>query len=139
MQNLPKPVVWAGITFMLVISFVHLIVTPYTFEDAMYKGLLFVVSAISALIAAMGIQEGHKVWGWGLASIVAGATFASYLASGTIGLPGLPAQPDAWREPLALIALVAKGLMLGLAGWVFAAARSSARHGAHSPVGYDAR
>jgi len=132
MQNLPKPVVWAGIALMLVTSFVHLVVAPYAFEDALYKGALFVVSAIGALIAAMGIQEGHLVWGWGLASIVAGATFASYLASVTIGLPGLPAQPEAWQEPLGLVALVAEGLTLGLAGWVFAAARPSARRGAHS-------
>jgi hypothetical protein len=133
-QNLPKPVVWAGITFMLVTSFVHLVVAPYAFEDAMYKGLLFIVCAISALFAAMGIQEGHRIWGWGLANIVAGATLASYLANATIGLPGLPVQPDAWQEPLALVALTAEGLMLGLTGWVFGAARPSARRGAHSLV-----
>jgi hypothetical protein len=131
MQSLPKPVVWAGIAFMLVTSFVHLVVTPYAFEDAMYKGLLFVVGAISALIAAMGIQEGHWVWGWGLASIVAGAIFAGYLANVTIGLPGLPAQPGAWQDPLGLIALVAEGLMIALAAWALHAARSpklSRRH-----------
>lgn len=134
MQNLPKPVVWVGITFMLVTSFVHLVVAPYAFEDAIYKGVLFIMSAISALIAAMGIQEGHEVWGWGLASIVAGATLVSYLANVTIGLPGLPAEPRAWPEPLALIALLAEGLTLVLAGWVFGAARPGARRGAHSLV-----
>jgi uncharacterized membrane protein len=134
MQNLPKPVVWAGISFMLVTSFIHLVVAPYAFEDALYKGVLFVVSGISALIAAMEIQEGCRVWGWGLASIVAGATLASYLANVTIGLPRLPAEPKAWPEPLALIALLAEGLTLVLAGWVFGAARPSARRGAHSLV-----
>jgi hypothetical protein len=135
MQKPPKPVVWAGIAFMLVTSFIHLIVAPYAFEDALYKGSLFVVSAISAMIAAMEIQEGRRVWGWGLASIVAGATLISYLANVTIGLPGLPAEPLRWRDPLALLALLAEGLTLALAAWVLIAMRPSVRHRAHTLVG----
>jgi hypothetical protein len=133
MQNLPKPVIWVGMACMLATSFVHLIVTPYAFEGAIYKGVLFIIGAISALIAAMGIQERHGVWGWGLASIVAGAALASYLANVTIGLPGLPAEPQAWPEPLTLIALLAEGLTLVLAGWVFGTTRHAAR--AYSRVG----
>ena len=134
MQNLPKPLVWSGMALMLAISFAHLIVAPYAFEDAAYKGVLFVASAVCALIAAMGIQEGGALRGWGLGSIVAGATFAGYLANGTVGLPGLPAEPDAWREPLGLIALLAEGLMLVVTFWGFGLAHRGARRTAHHPA-----
>ena len=134
MQNLPKPLVWAGIMLMFLISSIHLIVAQYAFEDAIYKGLLFVVGAISALIAATGIQEGHLVWGWGLASVMAGAAFAGYLANATIGLPGLPVEYTAWQEPLGLVGFGAEGLMLALAAWVFLATRLALRRAAHGVV-----
>ena len=134
MQTLPRPVVWAGITCAFVMSFAHLIVAPYAFEDATYKGLLFVAGAVCALIAATGIQEGHLVWGWGLASAVAGMAFAGFIASTTVGLPGLAAQPAAWREPLGMIALVAEGLMLGLVFWVAIASRLAVRRAARGAL-----
>ena len=131
MPKLPKLLVWVGIMLTLAISFIHLIIAQYAFEDAIYKGLLFVSGAIAALIAAAGIQEGHVVWGWGLAGTLAGAAFAGYLANATIGLPGLPAEPTAWQEPIGLVGLVAEGLMLVLAIYILLAARLAVWIAAH--------
>jgi hypothetical protein len=117
--------------FMLATAFVHLIVAPHAFGDSSLKGLLFVASAVCALIAATGIQEGHLVWGWGLGTIVAGAALASYLMNVTIGLPGLPAEPDGLQEPLGLLALAAEALMLVLAAWVYSTAILETRRHPH--------
>ena len=127
MQSLPKPLVWAGMSLMLLIAFVHLISAPYAFEDATYKGGLLVIAAISALIAATGIQEGAPSWGWGLGSIVVVAALGGYLANSTVGLPGLPAEGQGWRNPLALVALVAEGGLVVLAAGAFSIARRRLR------------
>ena len=122
MQNLPKPCVWAGMTFMLVIGSVHLLLAPHAFDDATYKGILFVAGAIGALFAAMGIQEGGLIRGWALGTLLASATIAGFVADGTIGLPGLSADPQTWQEPLGILALMAESFMLAVAVWVYRAA-----------------
>jgi len=85
MQHLPKPMVWAGMTLLLLSGFIHLISAPYAFADGLYKGGLLVIAGISALIAATGIQEGARGWGWGLGSIVA---IARWPASWSIARSG---------------------------------------------------
>jgi hypothetical protein len=133
-QRLPKPVVWIVMALLLMIAFIHLIVAPDMFSDATYKGLLFIVGAISALIAATGIQEGELVWGWGLGLLVAVVTVVGYIANSTIGLPGLPAEPDAWQEPLGVGSLVAAALLVLLAMWAFRATQRSSPRRASSLV-----
>ena len=117
MRNIPRTIVWAGIALMLVTGIVHLIDAPDAFDEATYKGLLFVANGIGALIAAVGIARGARTWGWGLGLLVAAGAFVGYVASRTIGLPGIPAEPDAWLEPLGVVSLVAEGLVVGLALW----------------------
>ena len=123
MHKLPKPLVWAGMALMLITAFVHLISAPNAFEDGWYKGGLLVVVTISALLAATGIQEGEWAWGWGLGSLVAVAALVGYMANSTVGLPGLPADGDAWGNPLGIVAVVAEGLLVLLAVGAFGAAR----------------
>jgi len=117
MRNIPRTIVWAGIALMLVTGIIHLIDAPDAFDEATYKGLLFVANGIGALIAAVGITRGARTWGWGLGLLVAAGAFVGYVASRTIGLPGIPAEPDAWLEPLGVVSLVAEGLVVGLALW----------------------
>ena len=127
MQHLPKPCIWAGMNLMLVIGAVHLLVVRHAFEDSGYKGVLFLIVVVCAFFAAMGIQESAPVRGWGLGILVAGITFAGFVANGTVGLPGLSADPQTWQEPLGLVALAAEMLMLFAAGWAYLAARHT-RH-----------
>ncbi|HEU5100661.1 MAG TPA: hypothetical protein VFU22_16640 [Roseiflexaceae bacterium] len=127
MRTLPKPCAWAGMTFMLVIGSIHLIVSPHAFDDAAYKGILFLIGMIGAFMAAMGIQEGALMRGWVLGTLVAGATAAGFIANGTVGLPGLNANPQVWQEPLAIIALACEVLMLVVAFWAYEATRHHAR------------
>lgn len=107
--------VWLGIALILVVGVVHLIDVPTSFGDAQYKGILFVANGIGSLVAAVGIYRGSRSWGWGLGLVIAVGSFAAYVASRTVGLPGLLAEPDAWLEPLGIVSLVAEGLFAGLA------------------------
>ena len=123
MQNLPRPCVRAGMMFMLVIGAVHLLMLRHAFDDAGYKGVLFLIGVIAAFFAAMGIQESALIRGWVLGTLVAGATIIGFIADGATGLPGLPADSQTWQQPMGIIALVAESLMLVIAFWAYLAAR----------------
>jgi hypothetical protein len=107
---------------------IHFGTARESFGEATYKGLLFVANGIGALVAAVGVYRDRADWGWLLGALVAGGAFLGYVLSRTVGLPGLPAEPDAWFEPLGIASLVAEAVFL----MAFAATRrlssSSQRH-----------
>lgn len=79
----------------------------------MYKGILFGFNALGAIVAAIGIYRGERVWGWGLGLLVAAGALVGYLISRTVGLPGL--EPDDWMEPLGLLSLAVEAAFTGIA------------------------
>jgi hypothetical protein len=84
------------------------------FGDATYKGVLFVGNGIGAVVAAIGIYRNQWMLGWLLGLLIAGGAILAYVASRTIGLPGLPAEPDAWFEPMGVASLVCETLVVVL-------------------------
>ena len=91
---------------------IHLATARDSFGEATYKGLLFVANGVGALVAAVGVYRDRAYWGWLLGALVAGGAFLGYVLSRTVGLPGLPAEPDAWFEPLGVASLVAEAVFL---------------------------
>jgi hypothetical protein len=102
---------------------IHLATAGDSFGEATYKGLLFVANGAGALVAAVGVYRDRADWGWLLGALVAGGAFLGYVLSRTVGLPGLPAEPDAWFEPLGVASLVAEAVFL----IVFAVTRRQSR------------
>ena len=90
---------------------IHLVTARDSLGEATYKGLLFVANGVGALVAAVGVYRDRN-WGWLLGALVAGGAFLGYVISRTVGLPGLPAEPDAWFEPLGVASLVAEAVFL---------------------------
>lgn len=99
-----------AIGLLLVAGGIHLVTAQGQFSDATYKGLLFLANFAGALLAAVGIWNDDR-WGWILGTMVTGGAVIAYLASRTIGLPGLPVDP-AWLEPLGVLSVVAEALFL---------------------------
>jgi hypothetical protein len=91
---------------------IHLATARDSFGEATYKGLLFVANGVCALVAAVGVYRDRAYWGWLLGALVAGGAFLGYVISRTVGLPGLPAEPDAWFEPLGVASLAAEAVFL---------------------------
>ena len=106
------PVKWLAVAAIAVTGAIHLVDARDAFGEANYKGLLFVVNGLGALVAAVGIDRGQRTWGWWLGLLVAGGAAVGYVLSRTVGLPGLPAEPGAWFEPLGVASLVAELLFL---------------------------
>jgi hypothetical protein len=97
---------------IVVTGLIHLATARDSFAEATYKGLLFVANGIGALVAAVGVYRDRADWGWVLGALVAGGAFLGYVFSRTVGLPGLPAEPEAWFEPLGIASLVAEAVFL---------------------------
>jgi hypothetical protein len=97
---------------IVVIGLIHLGMAGDAFGNARYEGLLFVVNGVGALVAAAGVYRSRGDWGWILGALVAGSTLLAYVISRTVGLPGLPAEPDAWFEPLGVASVIAEVVFL---------------------------
>lgn len=118
MNNNTKMITWLGILLLIVTSLVHFIDAPDSFDEATYKGVLFLLNGVGALIAAYGIFRGSRSWGWTLGLLVAAGAFIGYALSRTVGLPQLPAEPDEWFEPLGILSFLAEGLFVAVYIWI---------------------
>ena len=105
---------WFAIAAIVATGLIHLGEAPDAFGEATYKGLLFVANGVFALVAAVGVYRDRRAWGWSLGLLVAGGAFIGYVLSRTVGLPGLPPEPDAWLEPMGVASLIAEGLFIML-------------------------
>ena len=103
---------WLAIAAILGTGLIHALEAQDAFGEATYKGLLFVGNAAGSLVAAIGIYRSQRMAGWLLGLFVAGGAIIAYVASRTIGLPGLPAEPDAWLEPMGVASLACEGLFV---------------------------
>ena len=112
MRDVPRIFLWLGTILILTIGLIHTIEAPDSFKDAVYKGWLFYANGAGSLIAAYGIYRGKRRWGWDLGLLIAAGSFIGYVASRTVGLPQIPAEPDAWLEPLGVASLIAEGLFV---------------------------
>jgi len=103
----PSPTMkWLAIVAILGAGLIHVAEARDSFGEATYKGLLFLGNGVGALAAAIGIYRDRQALGWVLGVLIAGGAILAYVASRTIGLPGLPAEPDAWLEPMGVASLL---------------------------------
>ena len=114
MKNLPPVYVWLGIVLIAATGLIHWAGAPDGFEEAAYKGWLFCANGVAALVASVGIYRGRRLWGWNLGLVIAAGSMLGYAASRTTGLPLIPAEPDAWLEPLGVVSLIVEGSFVAL-------------------------
>ena len=105
---------WSGIILILLIGTIHAADAKDSFNDAVYKGWLFYANGAAALLAAFLIYRGKNNGGWNFGFLIALGSLMGYVASRTIGLPLIPAEPDAWFEPLGITSLIAEGLFIAV-------------------------
>ena len=131
MKAPPTTLKWLAMAALLGTGFIHTVEARDAFGEATYKGLLFIANGVGALVATVGVYRNRRELGWLLGLLVAGGAFLAYVASRTVGLPGLPAEPDAWFEPMGVASLVCEGLFIIL----FVVAQEGWTHASHdSPV-----
>lgn len=129
MSRISRSQVLIAAVALVASALVHFVETPAAFSDATYKGVLFIANGLAAVVAAIGILRGKWSWGWLLGLVVASGAIAGYVASRTIGLPGIPAEPGAWLEPSGVASVVAEGIFLLCFLAAYRARRHDARNG----------
>lgn len=120
--NLPGIIVWVGILLILATGVIHFMEAPDNFSEAMYKGVLFTLNGVGALIAAVGIYRGSRSWGWGLGVVIAAGAVVGYVMSRTVGLPGLPVD-DEWFEPIGVLSIIVELGFVAVWLWSFTTAK----------------
>ncbi|RCW45973.1 hypothetical protein DFQ14_102275 [Halopolyspora algeriensis] len=102
-----------GSASMLVcgIGAIHLYLLSGNFGFPTYLNAYFALLSAAALLSAVGMLLGRRP-GWGLGSLVALAAIAVYVASRTLGLPGLPELVSRWDDPLGTFSLALAVLLL---------------------------
>jgi hypothetical protein len=87
-------------------------------EYPAYLTAYFVLFVLAALLAVVGMVVGRRPGlaqiGWALGSLVSVASIAMYLASRTVGLPGLPQLVGWWDYALGSFAMALAGLFVAL-------------------------
>lgn len=116
MSNISRIFLWFGIALILATGLIHVSDAPDALSEVAYKGWLFYANGVGALIAAYGIYRQHS-WGWNLGLLIAAGSLIGYVASRSVGLPQIPAEPDAWLEPLGVASLIAEGLFVAVFIW----------------------
>lgn len=110
----PRKVTRAGVWLIALIGVIHLLVIPEYFSEAAYVGLLFLANGIGAGVSAYGIRRGAG-WGWALGALISVLSFAGYIASRTVGLPGAPGiLREGFFDPPGLLSLVLEVLFVAL-------------------------
>ncbi len=114
MSRAPRIVSWLGMALMVTTGLIHVMNAPDSFHEAAYKGWLFYANGMGAWVAAYGIYRGQRSWGWNLGLLIACGSLIGYVASRTVGLPHIPAEPDAWLEPFGVASLIVEGLFVAV-------------------------
>src|SRR5215212_3867721 len=91
----PRAFILASVLLTLACGLIHLIGAPEHLQEASYIGVLFVINAAGALIAALGIYR-DRLWGWLLGVLVAGGAFVMFMVSLLIGLPAYREHIGMW-------------------------------------------
>ena len=109
MAGRDKALLWLGVLTMIATGVIHLVDAPDSYTEATYKGVLFHANALGCLVVVIGLFRNDR-WSWNLGLVIALGSIVAYVASRTVGLPGIAAEPDAWLEPLGVAAVTAEAL-----------------------------
>lgn len=119
--NGPRVTTGLGIVLLLGIAAIRLYWLAGGFPLPDYPAYLagyFALLAAAAVLASVAMVAGRRPGlvhsGWMLGSVVSAASLAMYLASRTVGLPGLGQLVSWWDYPLGTFAMALAALFVGV-------------------------
>src|SRR3954454_9847627 len=106
-----RPLALSGIALILLVGLIHAVDAPEYLEEEAYVGVLFILNAVGALVAALGIWRRSRA-AWALGVLVAAGAFVAFILSRTTGLPGF--KESEW-EAVGLVSLVVEAAYCAVA------------------------
>ena len=96
---------------VVAIGLIHLFLAPEYLREHTYIGVLFILTGVGCAVDApwLWFRGGRPAWLLGAA--IAAATFAAFVLSRTVGLPGF--KESSW-EISGIVSLAVEGLLLAL-------------------------
>ena len=105
---------WAGAYTILFIGASHVLMVGEHFLVAPYLGVLFLANFAGSIVVAAGLFLGRHTWAWLLGDLIAGGALIGFLASRSIGLPGVTEFVGLWLSIAGVLSLALEGLFLAL-------------------------
>jgi hypothetical protein len=96
------------------VALIHLLDAPGTFDDAPYKGWLYVALIVGCLGTAAALVRDSDPRAWTAAALLSSGAIVAYVVSRTIGLPQGADDIGNWNEPLGMASLFVEGTLLAL-------------------------
>ena len=96
------------------VALVHVLDAPGSFQDAPYKGWLYVALILGCLAAAAALVRSSDLRAWAAAAALPLSAIAAFVISRTVGLPQGADDIGNWTEPLGMASLFIGGTLAGL-------------------------
>ncbi len=96
------------------VALVHLLDAPGSFQDAPYKGWLYVGLILGCLGAGAALIRSSDLRAWAAAATLPLGAIVAFVISRTVGLPQGADDIGNWTEPLGMASLFVEGTLAGL-------------------------
>jgi hypothetical protein len=124
--NRPLPR-WGAAAMLFIASGTHVPLIARHLEEAPYVGVLFIALSVVCFVLAICLVAFDADAVWLLSGAVCLAALVAFLASRTVGLPGIGDDVGNWTEPLGFPALFSETVVVVLTGVVLARHHESHR------------
>ena len=99
-------------TSLFIVGGVHGWLAQNAWSEAHYAGVTFGLHALLSWLCALNLVRGDRLIGWLGGALICISSALAYLASRTVGLPLLPAEPAAWLQPVGVLCLCAEAVFM---------------------------
>ena len=96
------------------VALVHLLDAPGSFQDAPYKGWLYIGLILGCLGAGAALIRSSDLRAWAAAATLPLGAIVAFVISRTVGLPQGADDIGNWTEPLGMASLFVEGTLAGL-------------------------
>ena len=100
------------------VALIHLLDAPGSFQDAPYRGWLYVALIAGSMAAAAALVRSDDARAWAAAAALSAGAIAAFVISRTVGLPQGADDIGNWTEPLGLASLFVEGSLVALSAAV---------------------
>ena len=100
------------------VALIHLLDAPGSFQDAPYRGWLYVALIAGSMAAAAALVRSDDARAWAAAAALSAGAIAAFVISRTVGLPQGADDIGNWTEPLGLASLFVEGSLVALSAMV---------------------